>query len=83
VAEGAPKGGARCQGQGAACACAIGEVLPNAIQVVGRFHLMQNMKDRSMDIAKEAPPSGIFIRGGAVLASRLIWWPMRLLRIRR
>jgi hypothetical protein len=45
----------------------ISEVLPNAVQVANRFHLLQNLIAHIKDIIKMAMPSEIFIRLGAVL----------------
>ena len=48
-------------------AATINEVLPDCLQVAGRFHLLQNLIDRLKDIFKAEMPSEIFIRDGKVI----------------
>lgn len=50
-----------------AYASAITEILPNAVQVADRFHLLQNLLEYLKDIFKENIPKQIFIRNGKVL----------------
>jgi len=48
-------------------AAAISEVLPDAVQVADRFHLIQNIMVRLKDIIKETMPKEIFYAYGDVL----------------
>lgn len=50
-----------------AYASAINEVLPECIQIVDRFHLLQNLIDRMKDIFKEEIPETIYIKDGRIL----------------
>ena len=50
-----------------AYAAAIAEVLPQAMQVADRFHILQNLLDYLNDIFKAEMPQKIFIRDGVVL----------------
>ena len=50
-----------------AYANAITEILPGAIQVADRFHLLQNLLEYLNDIFKANIPNQIFIRDGEVL----------------
>lgn len=50
-----------------AYASAITEILPQAIQVADRFHILQNLLGYLNDIFKANVPSQIFIREGQVL----------------
>ena len=50
-----------------AYASAISEILPNAIQVADRFHILQNLLEYLKDIFKANMPKQIFIRDGKVL----------------
>ena len=48
-------------------ATVVSEILPDAVQVADRFHLIDNMLDRIKDIVKAALPDKIFIAGGEIL----------------
>ena len=50
-----------------AYASAVSEILPGAVQVADRFHLIDNMLGYVKDIVKAALPNKIFISGGEVL----------------
>ena len=50
-----------------AYAHAITEILPNAIQVADRFHILQNLIGYLNDIFKANMPEQIFIRNGKIL----------------
>ncbi len=50
-----------------AYASAITEILPNAMQVADRFHILQNLIGYLNDIFKANIPAQIFIRNGEVL----------------
>ena len=50
-----------------AYASAISEILPDAVQVADRFHLLQNMLDRARDIIKTIIPDKIFFAGSEVI----------------
>lgn len=53
--------------QASAYAKAISEVLPECVQVAGRFHLLQNLIGHLKDIFKKELPNEIFIRNGQIL----------------
>jgi len=50
-----------------AYASAISEVLPNAVQVADRFHLLQNILDRAREIIKTIMPDKVFFAAGEVV----------------
>lgn len=50
-----------------AYASAINEILPECVQVAGRFHLLQNLLDYLKETFKDEMPAEIFIRNGKVL----------------
>ena len=50
-----------------AYASAISEILPNAVQVADRFHLIKNMLDRVKEIINAAMPREIFVASGEVI----------------
>ena len=50
-----------------AYASAISEILPDAVQVADRFHLIKNILDRVKDVINAAMPSEVFIVGGEVI----------------
>ena len=50
-----------------AYASAISEILPNAIQVADRFHILQNLLEYLKDIFKANIPKQIFVQNGKVL----------------
>ncbi len=50
-----------------AYANAISEVLPQAVQVADRFHLIQNMMERVKDMVYAALPKEIFFSHGEVM----------------
>lgn len=55
------------RGRAGAYACAINEVLPDCVQVAGRFHLLQNLAGHLKEIFRDGLPPEIFIRDGEVL----------------
>jgi hypothetical protein len=50
-----------------AYASAVSEILPDAVQVADRFHLIQNILDWAKDIVNAELPKEVFFAGGAVL----------------
>lgn len=65
--KGHPKVSAVARDRAGACASAIAEVLPEAVQVADRFHILQNLIRYLNDIFKADIPDRIFIRNGEVL----------------
>lgn len=49
-----------------AYASAINEILPDCVQVAGRFHLLQNLPEYMKDIFKEEMPAKLYIQNGEV-----------------
>ena len=50
-----------------AYASAVSEILPEAVQVADRFHLIKNMLDRVKDVINAAMPSEVCVYNGEVL----------------
>ena len=50
-----------------AYASAVSEILPNAVQVADRFHLIKNMLDRVKDVINAAMPGEVFVAGGEII----------------
>ena len=50
-----------------AYASAISEILPDAVQVADRFHLIKNILDRAKEIVKLVMPDKVFFAGGEVI----------------
>jgi transposase len=50
-------------------ATAIGEILPDCVQVADRFHLLANLIEKMRDIFREAIPAEILIKDGQILDS--------------
>ena len=50
-----------------AYASAVSEILPDAVQVADRFHLIKNMLDRVKDIINASMPGEIFVAGGEIM----------------
>ena len=62
-----PKVSVVARDRASAYASAIAEVLPKAVQVVDRFHILQNLIGYLGDIFKADIPAKIFIRKGEIL----------------
>ena len=50
-----------------AYASAVSEILPDAVQVADRFHLIKNILDRVKEIVNSAMPNKIFIADGKII----------------
>lgn len=65
--KGHPKVSVVARDRASAYASAITEILPEAVQVADRFHILQNLMGYLNDIFKADIPPQIFIRNGEVL----------------